>query len=217
MDLRRSARAGDATRASPSSTAAVASQRLAPETRKRRHSHTWSQWTQIEWLRVFSSRISAGFSPAQADAPTRHHSTKRYAPPWQSDTEESPSETQDPASRLRRMRLNSGSTGARSRASRRPPAVTQDSIKRLVGILHRFSAHPIGTTDLRLSILQTHRHSPAAADPHAASDDEVLTGSATGISGHSESGNSFGPSPGDPFSSRYKCHTFGDLGTTTCG
>ena len=172
MDLRRSARAGDATRASPSSTAAAASQRLAPETRKSHRSHPWSQWTQAEWLQVFSSRISAGFSPAQ---------------------------------RLRRMRLNSGSTGARSRASRRPPVVMEDSIKRLVGILNRFSAHPIGTTDLRLSILQTHRHSPAAADPHAASDDEVLTGSATGISGHSESGNSFGPSPGDLFSSRYKC------------
>ena len=217
MDLRRSARAGDATRASPSSTAAAASQRLAPETRKRRHSHTWSQWTQIEWLRAFSSRISAGFSPAQADAPARHHSARRHATPWPSDREGSPSETQDPASRLRRMRLNSGSTGARSRASRQPPAVMEDSIEGLVGILDRFSAHPIGTTDLRLSILQTHRHSPTAADPHAASDDEVLTGSATGISGHSESGNSFGPSPGGLFSSRYKCHTFSDLGTTTCG
>ena len=217
MDLRRSARAGDATRASPSSTAAAASQRLAPETRKRRHSHAWSQWTQIEWLRGVSSRISAGFSPAQAEAPTRHHSAKRHAAPWPSDTEESPPESQDPASRLRRMRLNSGSTGTRSRASRRPPVVMEDSIEGLVGILDRFSAHPIGTTDLRLSILQTHRHSPAAADPHSASDDEVLTGSATGISGHSKSGNSFGPSPGAPFPSRYKCQTFDDLGTTTCG
>ena len=217
MDLRRSARAGDATRASRSSTAAAASQRLAPETRKRHRSRTWSQWTQVEQPQIFSSRISAGFSPVQGDAPTRHHSAKRHAPPWPSDTKELPSETQDPASRLRRMRLNSDSTGVRPRASRRPPAVTQDSIEGLVGILNRFSAHPIGTTDLRLSILQTHRHSPAAADPHAASDDEVLTGSATGISGHSESGNSFGPSPGAPFSSRYKCHTFGDLGTTTCG
>lgn len=217
MDLRRSARAGDVTRASPSRTTAAASQRLAPETRKRHRSRSWSQWTQVEWLRAFSSRISAGFSPAQADAPTRHHSAKRHAPLWPSDTEESPSETQDPASRLRRMRLNSGSTGARSRASRQPPAVMKDSIEGLVGILDRFSAHPIGTTDLRLSILQTHRHSPTAADPHAAGDDEVLTGSATGISGHSKSGNSFGPSPGAPFSSRYKCHTFDDLGTTTCG
>ena len=209
MDLRRSACAGDATRANTSSTAAAANQRLAPETRKRRHSHSWSQQTQARWLRVFSGQISTDFSPAQGDAPTQHHSTRRHAPPW-------PSETQGPASRLRRMRLNSESTGARSRASRRPQAVTQDSIERLVGILHRFSAHPIGTTDLRLSILQTHRHSPAAADPHAASDDEVLTGSATGISGHSKSGNSFVPSPGDLFSSRYKCHSFADLGITTC-
>ena len=210
MDRRRSARAGDATRANPSSTTAAANQRPAPETRKQHHSHSWSQWTQVERWQIFSSQISAGFSPAQGDGPMRRHSTRRHAPLW-------PSETQDPASRLRRMRLNSGSTGARPRASRRPPAVMEDSIEGLVGILDRFSAHPIGTTDLRLSILQTHRHSPTAADPHAAGDDEVLTGSATGISGHSESGNSFGPSPGDLFPSRYKCHTFGDLGTTTCG
>ena len=190
--------------------------------RKRHHSQHWSQQTQARQPRlfsgrIFSGRISTGFSPAQGDAPMRDHSARRHEPPWPSNTEESRSKTTGPASRLRRMRLNPESASAQPRASRRPPAVMEDSIEGLVGILDRFSAHPIGTTDLRLSILQTHRHSPAAADPHAASDDEVLTGSATGISGHSESGNSFGPSPGDLFSSRYKCHTFGDLGTTTCG
>ncbi|MDA0964133.1 MAG: hypothetical protein O3C02_03625, partial [Cyanobacteria bacterium] len=64
------------------------------------------------------------------------------------------------------------------------------SIKGLKGIFNRLRAKPIGAAHLSLSVLQAHRHPPTAADPHAASDDEVLTGSAAGISGHSKGGNS---------------------------
>jgi hypothetical protein len=81
MDLRRSARAGEACNPNPSSAAKRTAKRMGLENRKPHPSQPWSQWTRFEKVGGCSRRISPVFNPDPSQAQAASQRAKRHEPP----------------------------------------------------------------------------------------------------------------------------------------